>query len=79
MVVGTPATDVTPSRSIRSTACTASHLYMRTILPPPTVYGRRNECSPPTWNSGNVRRVMRAGGAAPDDGAGAAAAAAIAA
>ena len=39
----------------------ASHLYMRTIFPPAAVYGSRNDCSPPTWNSGNVSSVASGG------------------
>ena len=61
IVVGTPAIVVMPSRSMMSTASPAFQRYVRTILPPAIVKGSRNDCSPPTWNSGNVSSVAIGG------------------
>ena len=78
IVVGTPATLVICSRSISSTACSGSHLYMSTTLPPAAVYGSRNDCRPPTWNSGKVSSVASGSGAgALGSGGGALSAAAV--
>ncbi len=51
-MVGTPEKLVTRSRSISSSARPASHLCIRTILPPTSVHGWSRQLLAVTWNNG---------------------------
>ena len=71
LIVGTPDTLVTRSRSISSSARPASHLRMNTIAPPTSVHGWRMQLLAVTWNIGvGARNTNGVGSVVPAAGAG---------